>query len=157
MIHTNLTYHAFYVNLYYMMHTETASTAPSRWLSCDQEVVFVSLGKKIKQLRMEKNWSQDEFAFHANIDGRQVSRYENDKVVPSVEVIIKIAKAFNVSTDFLLLETAERRALDNNLSRVAQRAMQVKTLSEEDEKSLIHLIDAIEAKNKLKAIASEID
>ena len=40
---------------------------------------------------------------------------------------------------------------------IAQRAMQVKTLSEEDEKSLIHLIDAIEAKNKLKAIASEID
>ena len=117
----------------------------------------MSLGKKIKQLRMEKNWSQDEFAYHASIDGRQVSRYENDKVMPSVEVIIKIAKAFNVSTDFLLLDTAERRTLDNNMSRVAQRAMMMKTLSEDDEKSLIHLLDAIEAKNKFKAIASEID
>jgi transcriptional regulator with XRE-family HTH domain len=140
-----------------MKHTETASSAPSRWLSCNQEVDSVSLGKKIKQLRMEKNWSQDEFAYHANIDGRQVSRYENDKVMPSVEVIIKIAKAFNVSTDFLLLDTAERRTLDNNMSRVAQRAMMMKTLSEDDEKSLIHLLDAIEAKNKFKAIASEID
>ena len=36
----------------------------------------------------EKDWSQDQLAFHAQIDGRQVSRYENDRVVPSVEVIV---------------------------------------------------------------------
>lgn len=117
----------------------------------------MSFGKKLKKLRLEKKWSQDEFAYHAKIDGRQVSRYENDKVVPSVEVIIKIATTFNVSTDFLLLDTAQRRTLDNNLSKLAQRAMMLKTLSEDDEKSLIHLIDAIEAKNKFKAIAREID
>lgn len=117
----------------------------------------MSLGKKIKQLRQERNWSQDEFAYNAQIDGRQVSRYENDKVVPSVEVIVKMAKAFNVSTDFLLLDTAERRTLDNNMSRLAQRAMMMKSLSEDDENSLIHLIDAVEAKNKFKAIANEID
>lgn len=156
-MHTNLTYHTLHVNMYHMAHTETASVAPSRWLSCSQEVVLVSLGKKIKQLRQERNWSQDEFAYNAQIDGRQVSRYENDKVVPSVEVIVKMAKAFNVSTDFLLLDTAERRTLDNNMSRLAQRAMMMKSLSEDDENSLIHLIDAVEAKNKFKAIANEID
>lgn len=117
----------------------------------------MTLGSKIKQLRQEQKWSQDEFAYHAKIDGRQVSRYENDKVMPSVEVIIKIAKTFNVSTDFLLLDTAERRTLDNNMSTLAQRAMMIEKLSEDDEKSLIHLMDAIEAKNKLKAIANEID
>jgi len=116
----------------------------------------VSLGKKIKQLRKEQNWSQDELAYKADIDGRQISRYENDKVVPSVEVVVKIATAFNVSIDFLLLETAERRALDTNMSRLAERTLAVKHLSDEDEKSLLHLIDAIEAKNKLKAIASEL-
>ena len=50
----------------------------------------MSLGNKIKQLRQEKGWSQDELAFHAGIDGRQISRYENDKVTPSVDVVIKL-------------------------------------------------------------------
>ena len=56
----------------------------------------MSLGEKLKQLRKEKSWSQDEFAQQGQIDGRQVSRYENDRVVPSLEVIVKIAKAFDV-------------------------------------------------------------
>ena len=37
----------------------------------------MSLGEKLKALRRGKGWSQDEFAYHAQIDGRQVSRYEN--------------------------------------------------------------------------------
>ena len=117
----------------------------------------MSLGKRIKQLRQERNWSQDEFAYHAQIDGRQVSRYENDRVVPSVEVIIKIAKAFNVSIDFLLLEEAERRPLDAASTKLARRVLEIGKLSEDDEKSLIHLIDAIEAKNKLKEIAKNLE
>ena len=59
-----------------------------------QEVYAMSLGKKIKLLRQEKNWSQDELAFHAQIDGRQISRYENNKVTPSVELVVKLAKDF---------------------------------------------------------------
>jgi transcriptional regulator with XRE-family HTH domain len=57
----------------------------------------MSLGKKLKLLRKEKRWSQDDLADHAGIDGRQISRYENDRVVPSVEVVVKIAKAYDVA------------------------------------------------------------
>jgi len=117
----------------------------------------VSLGQKLKQLRSEKGWSQDEFAFHAQIDGRQVSRYENDKVVPSVEVIIKMAKAFNVCIDFLLIDEAPKKPLEAPHSKLAERILEIDDLSEEDEKSLLHLVDAIVAKNKLKALAKGIE
>jgi len=116
----------------------------------------VSLGKKLKLLRQEKGWSQDEFAYHAQIDGRQVSRYENDKVIPSVEVVIKMAKAFNVCIDYLLLDSAPRKPLDSTHSKLAERVLGIENLSEDDEKSLLHLIDAVEAKNKLKAIAEGV-
>jgi len=117
----------------------------------------MSLGEKLKDLRKEKGWSQDELAYNAQIDGRQVSRYENDRVMPSIEVIIKIAKAYNVSIDFLLIDEAPRRALTQpHLSKLAQRVMTLEDLSEDDEKSLLHLIDAIAAKNKLKAIAADV-
>ena len=117
----------------------------------------MSLGEKLEDLRKEKGWSQDELAYNAQIDGRQVSRYENDRVMPSIEVIVKIAKAYNVSIDFLLIDDAPRRPLEQpHLSKLAQRVITLENLSEDDEKSLLHLIDAIAAKNKLKAIAADV-
>ena len=117
----------------------------------------MSLGEKLKDLRREKGWSQDEFAFHAQIDGRQVSRYENDRVVPSVEVLVKIAKAYDVSLDFLVLDDAPRRSLSPTTSPVADRLQELSALSADDEQCLLHLLDALEAKNRLKEIAAHLE
>ena len=81
----------------------------------------MSLGNKIKQLRQEKSWSQDELAYHAKLDGRQISRYENDKVTPSVEVVVKLAKAFDVSVDHLLFDDAPRCHLHEPASKLRSR------------------------------------
>jgi len=116
----------------------------------------MSFGERLKQLRQERGWSQDEFAHHAQIDGRQVSRYENDKVTPSVDVVVKMARAYDVSLDFLLLDEVERRPLAAPTNRLAQRVLHITGLSEEDERSLLHLLDAIEAKNKLKSLAANV-
>jgi len=118
----------------------------------------VSLGEKIKKLRQEKGWSQDEFAYNAGIDGRQVSRYENGKVTPSVDVVVKMAKTFNISIDFLLIEDAPRKPLGGPRNKLAERVMAIdaNALSKEDERTLLHFIDAIEAKNKLKAVAANV-
>lgn len=77
-----------------------------------------------------------ELAFHAQIDGRQINRYENDKVTPSVEVVVKLAKAFDVSVDHLLLEDAPRRPLLHEpAGKLAEKIMHLDNLSEEDEAS----------------------
>jgi len=138
------------------MRTEIGSKARPLWVAWPEEVADVSLGKKLKQLRKEKGWSQDEFAYNAQIDGRQVSRYENERVMPSIEVVVKMAKAYNVSIDYLLLDDVPRRPLDLHASKLAEKIMRVEQLSEEDERSLLHLLDAIEAKNKLKALAANV-
>ena len=116
----------------------------------------MSFGQKLKQLRKEKDWSQDQLAYNAQIDGRQISRYENDRVVPSVEVIVKVATAFNVSIDYLLLEKAPRRPLQAPQSKLVQKIAEIGPLSTDDEKSLLHLLDAIEAKNKLKQVLANV-
>lgn len=116
----------------------------------------MSLGNKIKQLRQEKGWSQDELAFHATIDGRQVSRYENSKVTPSVDVVVKLAKAFDVSVDHLLIDNAPRRSLHEPASELAEKIMHLENMSKEDEASLLHVVSAIEAKNKLKSLMQDI-
>ena len=116
----------------------------------------MSLGEKLKQLRSEKGWSQDEFAYHADVDGRQLSRYENDHVKPSIEVVMKMANAFNVSLDYLLYEDIPRRPLRIAQGRIAERVFSIEKVSEEDERCLLHMIETMEAKNKLKAFVSGI-
>lgn len=139
-----------------MPPTDSPPHSPPLWLACLAEVPDVSLGEKLKTLRREKGWSQDELAYHAQIDGRQVSRYENDRVTPSIEVVIKMAKAYNVSLDYLLLEDAPRRPLEAPVSRLAERVLHLGTLSEEDERALLHILDSLEAKTKLKALAAGV-
>ena len=116
----------------------------------------MSFGKKLKQLRKEKGWSQDELAANAGIDGRQISRYENDRVMPSVDVVIKIAKAYDVSLDFLLLDKTARRPLQQPLGKLATRVLALGDLSDDDERSLLHMLEAIEAKNRLKKLAASV-
>ena len=139
-----------------MEHTDFPPGPSPLWLACPQEGTDVSLGEKLKTLRREKGWSQDELAFHAQIDGRQVSRYENDRVMPSVEVVIKMAKAYNVSLDYLLLDDAPRRPLEAPVSRLAERVMGLGSFSEEDERALLHILDSLEAKTKLKELAAGV-
>jgi len=114
------------------------------------------LGERIKLLRKERGWAQGELAGKIGSDARQISRYENGKITPSVEAVIKIAQAFDVSIDFLLLDDVPRRPLRMEDGELISRLRDISTLSEEDRTSLLHVLDALVAKNKLKALAREV-
>lgn len=61
-----------------------------------------SVGEQIKNLRVAKKMSQADFAERIGITGSAVSSYENGMRLPSYDVLIKMARLFKVSTDFLL-------------------------------------------------------
>lgn len=60
------------------------------------------LGKRIYELRLSFSWTQVQLAQKLNITKQTVSNWENDNIQPSVDMLIKLAKIFNVSTDYLL-------------------------------------------------------
>ena len=60
------------------------------------------LGEQIKKLRMNKGMSQVQLAEKLNVTKQSVSNWENEYIMPSVDMLIKIANFFNVSTDYLL-------------------------------------------------------
>lgn len=60
------------------------------------------LNERIRSLRLSKGWSQVELAKKLDVTKQSVSNWENDNIQPSVEMLVKIADAFNVSTDVLL-------------------------------------------------------
>ena len=68
-------------------------------------------GDRLKALRTERGWSQAELAEKIGSDARQVSRYENGRVAPSLDVLAKIADTLDISVDYLVIHTAPRRPL----------------------------------------------
>ena len=61
------------------------------------------LGKKIKALRLKLELSQDEFARKADIPYTTLTKIETGVIKkPSVFVMVKIAKALNITVDELI-------------------------------------------------------
>jgi len=61
-----------------------------------------SFAKNLKELMKENRTSQDKLAKYLNVNQRTVSKYVNNKIEPSFDTLIKIAKFFEVRTDYLL-------------------------------------------------------
>lgn len=57
---------------------------------------------RIKQLRMEKNLTQENIAKVLNVEVAAISKYETERVPLKDEYIKKLANFFNVTSDYLL-------------------------------------------------------
>ena len=113
------------------------------------------LGERIKQLRKEAGWSQGDLGGRIGTDSQRVSRYENGRITPSVDALVRIAEALDVSIDYLLVEDAPRRPLHVADAALAARLADLAELAEDDRASLLHMLDALVTKNRLKALAGE--
>ena len=69
------------------------------------------LNDRIKELRKAFGISQVELAKALNVSKQCVSNWENDNVLPSIDMLVKLAKYFNVTTDYLLC-LAEKDMVD---------------------------------------------
>ena len=62
----------------------------------------MNIGKRIRYLRILNNLTSKELSKALNISESSISLYENGKRKPTIDIIVKIADYFKVSTDFLL-------------------------------------------------------
>ena len=60
------------------------------------------LNENIKKLRTSFKISQVELAEKLGVTKQCVSNWENGNVLPSIDMLVKLAGFFNVSTDYLL-------------------------------------------------------
>lgn len=64
--------------------------------------MLYSLNENIKRLRISHGMNQVEFARLLGVTKQCVSNWENDNVLPSIDMLTKIADVFKVRTDYLL-------------------------------------------------------
>ncbi len=102
-------------------------------------------GDKIKQLRIEKNWTQEYVCEKLNISSGALSRYESNMYEPkSLELIKDFANLFNVSTDYLLGKSDIRNPEEIKKVPFANAGgLDTNGLDEEDLKELQKQVDYI--------------
>lgn len=73
----------------------------------------MAIGDKIKNLRLEKGYDQQDICEFLNIEQSTLSNYENNRRTPKLEMIAKMADFFGVTTDYLLDREVELTKKDN--------------------------------------------
>ena len=61
--------------------------------------------EQFKKLRRSRGYTQVQLAEKLGVKKQSVSNWENNNILPSVEMLLKIAETFRVSTDYLLGRT----------------------------------------------------
>jgi transcriptional regulator with XRE-family HTH domain len=113
------------------------------------------LADRIKQLRTEAGLSQADLAERiGGSDARQISRYENGRITPSLDATIRIAEALNISIDYLAIDNMPRRPLHTEDHGLGERLAQLSELDQDDRTSLLRVLDAMLTRTRLHALAS---
>lgn len=71
----------------------------------------MSIGKRIKQSRKEKNLTQTELAKLVNVSSQVISNWEREYTSPNNDDIARLSKALEVSADYLIGNTREPNEL----------------------------------------------
>lgn len=107
---------------------------------------MLNIGNKIIQLRKQANLSQSDLAKKVGASRTIIGNYERNTNTPSIEMILKIAKVFNVSVDYLLGEGV----LSQYDKEVLKRIDDIEKLDDKTKENLFFLIDNIIQNYKTK-------
>lgn len=62
----------------------------------------MSFGTNLKKIRQNNDLTQEELAKRINTSRSNIANYENDKNMPSIDILEKLSEIFNCSIDYLL-------------------------------------------------------
>lgn len=60
---------------------------------------MIKIGEFLKQLRKEKNLTQEQFAEILHVSGRTVSRWETGRNMPDISILIQIAEFYSIQME----------------------------------------------------------
>lgn len=110
----------------------------------------MDFGNILKKIRQDNNLTQEELAKKIDTSRSNIANYENNKNMPSIDILDKLSKIFNVSIDYLLGKSDIRNPEEIKKIQFANSGgLDTTGLDEEDMKELQRQIDYIKKmKNK---------
>jgi transcriptional regulator with XRE-family HTH domain len=99
----------------------------------------MKIGSTITLLRKDKNLSREELGKKTGTSGAVIGRYERDEITPSVEIANKIAKALDVSLDYLV----GNNSIVVKDKKIIQRMEDIANMNDTDQLQIFNVIDAL--------------
>ncbi|RKD22419.1 Helix-turn-helix [Caminicella sporogenes DSM 14501] len=90
----------------------------------------MTLGKRLKELRLENKKTAEEVAKILSIGRSTLSNYENDIRKPDYDTLKKFASLYNVSLDYLLGRTNNRKGILKVEGNLDKNNIKYKTYNE---------------------------
>ena len=104
---------------------------------------------RIKNLREEFGFTQQDLANKLNGAKSTIAMYENETRKPSLEILVKLSEIFNCSIDYILCKTDIRKAGQVNVDEAdIAFASGIKGLNETNKAIIKSTIEALLAKQE---------
>lgn len=108
-----------------------------------------AFGKRLKELRKQKGWTQKELANKLDIRYSHLNKYESGMHAPPLEKLIQLADIFEVSLDYLVMgQPMEESPIRNEV--LFKRFKLLETFDDQDKDTVIRVIDAIIAQRQVE-------
>lgn len=100
-----------------------------------------TFGKRLRDCRKEKGLSQNKLAILLKTNHSVIGKYERDDVIPSIDVVKKIAKLLETTVSYLIGETQDNELFKD--TDMLKRFKEISELPEKDKSCLLYNIDAV--------------
>lgn len=100
-----------------------------------------TFGQRLARIRKAKGYTQVELAAKLDIIQVMVSDYERDKLRPYHEMIVRLAKALEISTDELLGVKPFKSKVGKVSLKLQRRMQKIDTLPPAKQKIILQTID----------------
>jgi len=99
----------------------------------------MDLGSTITRLRKEKGLSREDLGADAGTSGAVIGRYERNEITPSVEIANRIAKALDVSLDYLV----GNNSIIVKDKKILKRMEAIANMPADEQQQIFNVIDAL--------------
>lgn len=113
---------------------------------------------RIKKLREERGWTQDDVAKRLDVTRATIAHYETGRKTPREDTLKKLADIFNVSIDYLLGNTDEKTKVVDLLEVMKRTRPHVDgvPISEDAAEIIIDILESYKQR-KLKELGLDKD
>ncbi|PHV09480.1 helix-turn-helix domain-containing protein [Chitinimonas sp. BJB300] len=109
-------------------------------------LISMNFSSRLVRIRKELAYTQQSLADAVNLHVNQIKRYENGSAQPTLETLVRLAKALRISLDELVFDEHERDPTDE----LRLKFEAIVQMDEEERRSILSLLDAMILKHQTK-------
>lgn len=117
------------------------------------EEIKKAFGARVKELRKQRGWTQKELASKFDVRFSVLNKYESGIHFPPAGKLVELAEIFDTSVDYLLTGD-ESEDVPLHSHRLLARFKELEAFENEDQETVIKLIDAMILKQKMERALS---